>query len=87
MKRVVQGSDYEVEVDDIEEAEEISSKSSSDDIEDNILKSVAQQDEKTKLKDDFITRILKGLVEKGKIDDAVDIIHEQGLIGDLKKIL
>ena len=48
MKRVMQGSDYEVEVEELDDVEEVTSKSSNDDIESNILKSVAQEDEKTK---------------------------------------
>jgi Mg-chelatase subunit ChlD len=48
MKRVVLGSSYEVEVDEIEEVQEEKGKISKEDIEDSILKSVSQKDERTK---------------------------------------
>lgn len=44
----MQGNEYEVKIEEVDEAEEVSSKSSSDEIEDSVLKSIAQNDEKTK---------------------------------------
>jgi len=51
------------------------------------LKLAMQQEEKNKMKDEFVFKIIKGLVEKGKIGTAVDIIHEEKLEKELKELV
>ncbi|MBL7055036.1 hypothetical protein ISS05_04730 [Candidatus Woesearchaeota archaeon] len=42
-------------------------------------------DEKSK-KDDVVYRFLKGLVDKGKLNEAVDIVHDENLEKELLKL-
>ena len=55
----------------------------------NIKKSMEEmqkQLEAKNKKDEFIFKIIKGLIKKGRIDDAVGIIHNENLEKELSRL-
>ena len=51
------------------------------------VKKALEEQEKVNLKDKFILKIISGLMEKGKIDDAIKLVHDKDLEKELAKLI
>jgi len=50
------------------------------------VKKALEGQEKVDLKDQFILKVISGLMKKGKIDDAIELVHDEKLEKELAKL-
>lgn len=86
MKDTIQEEDMYVDITKTELEKEIEEEKNKRNLMEEQLATLQKQIEEKSKKDDFVFKFIKGLVEKGKIKDAIDIVKDEKLEKELLKL-